>query len=233
MVFLHQQFGPMRRIPSRQLMLNGVHSLQPEHQDRVLEYLRIHRALVEAYPERLFLATCFFPHLSGVVLNVGVMEMNKDDHLLLKEPHLMRSLDTDASCAVWGSPFGHATCDFFDWCHESSLGGVALFGAIGDRNDRSPDAAHIGVEQADRVAQHSALLLEPGGQLLLGIELNHFSRRARYLNIRVWRRWLRRSRTLHDLFDGLQVFQGRNNIIVIADRSTAPTQVSAISDRGL
>ena len=215
----------MRRLPSREVMLEEVLALEPEHQERVLEYLRIHHVLVETYPERLFLATCFFPRVTGVVLNVGVMEMNKDDHLLLKDPQLMRSLDTDTTCAAWGSPFGHETRDFLDWYPESALGGITLFGAIGDRNDRSPDAAHLGVEHADQVAEHSAQLLAPRGQILLGIELNHSSRRARRQNVRVWSRWLQQSQPMRNLFDGLEVFEGRNNIIVIADRSAEPAQV--------
>ncbi len=206
-------------------MLNQIQGLDPEHRERVAGYLQIQQPLVDAYPERLFLATCFFPHLTGIILNVGVMEMNKDDHLLLREPQLMRSLDTDPACALWGSPFGHETCDFFDWSQESELGGIAVFGAIGDRNDRSPDAAHIGLELADQVVQHAASLLASKGQLLLGIELNHQYRAARKRNIRTWERWIHQSNAMRDHFDEVQVFESRNNMIVTAKRSAETSEL--------
>ncbi len=200
-------------------MLKQIQILEPEHRERVLGYLQSHQSLLDAYPERLFLATCFFPHPVGIVLNVGVMEMNKDDHLLLRDPHLMRSLDTDPKCALFGSPFGHETCDFFDWRQESDLGGIALFGAIGDRNDRSADAAHIGLERADQVVQYAASLLAPNGQLLLGIELNHEHRSLRKHNIRTWGRWIHQSDAVRDQFGGVEVFEGRNNMVVTAKRA--------------
>lgn len=206
-------------LPSREEMLSRIQSLDTHHRERVEHYLLTHRELVQAYPERLFLATHFFPNVAGVTLNVGVMEMNQEDHLLLPDPTKMRSLDTDPACAPWGSPFGHETCDFFDWHQESGLGGIALFGAIGDRNDRSADAAQISLEHANRVARHSASLLIPQGKMLLGIELNHMSRRIRNRNIREWGKWLDQSQPMNDLFDEIKVFEGRNNIIVIARHS--------------
>ena len=209
----------MQVLPSREEMLSSIRTLETSHRERVENYLLTHRELVQAYPERLFLATRFFPHVAGVTLNVGVMEMNKEDHLLLPDPSNMRSLDTDPACAPWGSPSGHETCDFFDWRQESGLGGIALFGAIGDRNDRSADAAQIGLEHANRVARHSASLLAPRGKMLLGIELNHVSQRARNRNVREWGKWLDQSQPMHDLFDEIDIFEGRNNIIVVANRS--------------
>ena len=152
----------MRQLPFREEMLGRVRLLQPEHRDRVQDYLASHRLLVDTYPARLVLATSFFSDLAGITLNVGVMEMNAGDHLLLRDPHKMRSLDTDKSCAQWGSPYGHWTCGFLEWQHESELGGIALFGVLGDRNDRLPDAAHISLESAERVALHAATLLAEG-----------------------------------------------------------------------
>lgn len=220
-MFSRSKIVKTRPLPSREEMLNRVLLLQPEHRDRVEDYLASHRLLVDTYPERLFLATNFFPNLAGVTLNVGVMEMNAGDHLLLQDPHMMRSLDTDKNCAQWGSPYGHWTCDFLEWQHESELGGITLFGVLGDRNDRLPEAAHIGLESVERVALHAASLLAEKGQLLLGIELSHTNLRTRRRNVSQWGRWLSQSPTLQDCFGNVRAYEGHNNVIVVASRSWA------------
>jgi len=194
--------------------------LSPEHAERLQQLMEFKSQLLAQYPERRYLIADYLPASTGAVLDVGVSWPNERDCEALPDPSLHSTIDTDPTVAQFGSPHGHSTMDFFALSGPPKFAHLILFGMIGTPNNRTEQDAHITPTHNDAMIDHVDELLLPGGQVVLGPELNGESRAAADKDVADWLNWIERNEVLAQKYELTYALRGRCNLVVVLRKSS-------------
>lgn len=178
------------------------------------------KAWYDHLPERKYLILDFLPSCKGNTLNIGVHFFNKKDEVCCTKNSNYETIDIDKRCIEYGSSYKHTTIDFLDYNPEYKFNNIILFGVLGIPDGLGGYNYTLHANE-QRTIEHADKLLDIGGRILLGPDINPNSGAGpnSYSSEEFWRKMVEENIIFRNKYTLLECKTGWGNMIIILEKN--------------